>query len=87
MVPDGSAERGLLGRMRPAFATGWWFGFGYFVAGLWWLGNALLVDANGFAWALPLAVFGLPAVLRCFTVLRHRLPGCCGRTASVASPR
>lgn len=63
---SGSAERGLLGRMRPAFATGWWFGFGYFVAGLWWLGNALLVDANGFAWALPLAVLGLPAVLAVF---------------------
>lgn len=63
---SGSAERGLLGRMRPAFATGWWFGFGYFVAGLWWLGNALLVDANGFAWALPVAVLGLPAVLALF---------------------
>ena len=63
---SGSAERGLLGRMRPAFATGWWFGFGYFVAGLWWLGNALLVDANGFAWALPLAVLGLPALLALF---------------------
>lgn len=63
---SGSAERGLLGRMRPAFATGWWFGFGYFVAGLWWLGNALLVDANGLAWALPLAVFGLPAILALF---------------------
>jgi len=63
---SGSAEAGLLGRMRPAFATGWWFGFGYFVAGLWWLGNALLVDANSFAWALPLAVLGLPAVLAVF---------------------
>ena len=63
---SGSAERGLLGRMWPAFATGWWFGFGYFVAGLWWLGNALLVDANGFAWALPLAVLGLPAILALF---------------------
>jgi len=43
---SGAAQRGLLGRMRPAFVTGWWFGFGYFVAGIWWLGNALLVDAN-----------------------------------------
>lgn len=37
-------------RALPAFAVGWWFGFGYFVAGLWWVGNALLVDAEGFAW-------------------------------------
>jgi apolipoprotein N-acyltransferase len=63
---SGPPERGLLGRMRPAFATGWWFGFGYFVAGLWWLGNALLIDAGGFAWALPLAVLGLPALLALF---------------------
>lgn len=52
--------------LLPAFLTGWWFGFGYFVAGLWWLGNALLVDAEAFAWALPLAVLGLPAVLAVF---------------------
>ena len=36
------------------FLTGWLFGFGYFVAGLWWLGHALLIDADEFAWALPL---------------------------------
>ena len=63
---SGPAEAGLFGRIRPAFATGWWFGFGYFVAGLWWLGNALLVEADSFAWALPLAVLGLPAVLALF---------------------
>lgn len=57
---------GLLRRLRPAFATGWWFGFGYFLAGLWWVGGALLVEADAFAWALPLAVLGLPAVLAFF---------------------
>jgi len=63
---SGSADAGFLGRLRPAFATGWWFGFGYFVGGLWWLGAALLVEADVFAWALPLAVLGLPAVLALF---------------------
>ena len=63
---SGPADAGVLGRLRPAFATGWWFGLGYFVAGIWWLGNALLVDAEGFAWALPFAVLGLPAVLALF---------------------
>ncbi|WP_110032856.1 apolipoprotein N-acyltransferase [Hoeflea marina] len=63
---SGNAEAGFIGRLRPAFATGWWFGFGYFTAGLWWLGNALLVDGTGAVWALPLAVFGLPAVLALF---------------------
>jgi apolipoprotein N-acyltransferase len=59
-------ESGWLGRLWPAFATGWLFGFGYFVAGLWWLGHALLIDADQFAWALPLAIFGLPAALAVF---------------------
>jgi len=66
---DGAAAeggRGLVGRLRPAFAVGWWFGFGYFLAGLWWVGNALLVEAESFAWALPLAILVLPAGLALF---------------------
>ena len=54
---------GIFGRARPAFSLGWLFGFGYFVGGLWWIGNALMVEADEFAWALPLAILGLPAVL------------------------
>lgn len=50
-------------RWRASFFIGWLFGLGYFVAGLWWLGNALLVEADEFAWAIPLAVLGLPAFL------------------------
>ncbi len=56
----------LLRRLRPAFAVGWWFGFGYFLAGLWWIGEALLVEADDFAWALPLAVVGIPLMLAFF---------------------
>jgi apolipoprotein N-acyltransferase len=55
--------------LRAAFAIGWWFGFGYFVAGLYWLGLALLVEADRFAWALPLAVIAIPAGLAVFTGL------------------
>lgn len=55
-----------LARLRPAFAIGWWFGFGYFLAGLWWIGNALLFEADSFAWALPFAVAGIPALLALF---------------------
>jgi len=61
----GSGSAGL----RSAFGAGWWFGFGYFVAGLYWTGMALLVEADQFAWALPLAVFALPAGLALFTGL------------------
>jgi apolipoprotein N-acyltransferase len=49
--------------------AGWWWGFGYFVAGLWWLGAAFLVEADQFAWALPFGVLGLPAVLAVFPAL------------------
>ncbi|MGN6584202.1 MAG: apolipoprotein N-acyltransferase, partial [Rhizobiaceae bacterium] len=59
----------LIGRMKPAFAVGWWFGFGYFVAGLYWLGYAFLVDAQTFAWLMPFAVIGLPAALAIFPAL------------------
>ena len=62
---DGAASdptRSLLGRLRPAFATGWLFGFGYFVAGLWWLGAAMMVDAAEFAIFIPFAVLVLPAI-------------------------
>lgn len=59
----GAPEAGFLRRLAPAFRIGWFFGFGYFVGGLWWLGNALLVEADAFAWAVPLAVLGLPAFL------------------------
>jgi apolipoprotein N-acyltransferase len=55
--------RGLTG----AAATGWWFGFGYFLAGLYWIGFAFLVDAPTFGWLLPIAVVGLPAGLAIFT--------------------
>ncbi|MEL6745037.1 MAG: apolipoprotein N-acyltransferase, partial [Pseudomonadota bacterium] len=56
----------LFGRVWPAFRTGWWFGFGYFLAGLWWIGQAFLVDGDEFAWLLPIAVLILPAGLALF---------------------
>jgi len=57
------------GRYRgvPAAAlTGFWFGLGYFVPGLYWIGYAFLVDADTFAWLMPFAVLGLPAYLALF---------------------
>ncbi len=48
---------------------GWWFGFGYFLAGLWWIGSAFLVDAEAHAWLMPFAVAGLPAGLALFHAL------------------
>ena len=61
--PSGAARWATL---RSAFAVGWWWGFGYFLAGLWWLGAAFLVDADQFLWALPFGVVGLPLFLALF---------------------
>ena len=52
-----------------AAGAGWCFGFGFFVAGLYWIGYAFLVDAKTFAWLLPVAVGGLPAYLALYTAL------------------
>lgn len=51
---------------RRAAASGWWFGFGYFLVGLHWIGEAFLVEAEVFAWLLPFAVTLLPAGLALF---------------------
>lgn len=54
-------------RGAPAAAmSGFWFGLGFFVPGLYWIGNAFLVDAPTFAWLMPFAVLGLPAYLALF---------------------
>ena len=63
------ASAGRLGGVITAAMSGWWFGFGYFVAGLYWMGFAFLVDAKTFAWLLPFAVLGLPAALAFFTAV------------------
>ena len=54
---------------RQAFATGWWFGFAHFVTGLYWITNALLVDAEQFGWLAPFAVSGLSVGFALFPVL------------------
>ena len=44
----------LAPRRRTAFALGWWFGFGYFLAGLYWIAIAFFSDAERFgALAFP----------------------------------
>jgi apolipoprotein N-acyltransferase len=65
---DGAAAA-RWGGVGAAFLTGWWFGFGYFLAGLYWVGYAFLVDAKMFGWLLPFAVTLLPAGLAIFTGL------------------
>ena len=69
--------RGRLQGCRVAALDGWCFGFGYHLAGLWWLGAAFLVEPDKFAWALPLGVIGLPAALALFTAFGFALARLC----------
>jgi apolipoprotein N-acyltransferase len=65
---DGSAA-GRWSAAVNAGIAGWCFGFGFFLAGLYWIGYAFLVDAKTFGWLLPVAVAGLPAYLALYTAL------------------
>ena len=42
-----------------SFLTGWFFGFGFFVAGFYWISLSLLVDSERWAWMLPFSIVGL----------------------------
>ncbi len=66
LLDGATTGRGRWQTLRKAGLIGWAWGFGYLTAGLWWLGSAFLVEADEFAWALPLGVIGLPAVLGLF---------------------
>ena len=52
---------------RSALALGWSFGFGFFLAGLYWIAAALFVDIAQFWWLVPFAIAGVPAGLAIFT--------------------
>lgn len=51
------------GNSRQAFWAGWWWGFGYFVFGLYWFANSLLVEPEKHAFLIPFAVTLIPAAL------------------------
>ena len=75
---DGAAA-GASAALPSAAIAGWWFGFGYFLAGLYWVGYAFLVDAQDLR--LAAAVRGhrrCRPVLAIFTALR----GCAGAHCS-----
>lgn len=59
LTRDSDAKRGY-------FFTVFAFAYGYFVAGLYWIGIAFLVDAERFAALIPLPTLGLPLLLAAF---------------------
>jgi apolipoprotein N-acyltransferase len=60
-------------RFISAVGLGWCFSFGYFVAGIYWVANALLAVPAAFGWLLPFAIAGavggLSALLAAFPAL------------------
>lgn len=64
LLIDGAA--GAPRPRRSAFAAGWFFGFGYFLAGVYWMAFSFFVQAEQFAWMAPFAVMGMPAFLGLF---------------------
>ena len=53
-------------RLRRAAGAGWYFGYGFHVAGLYWLREAFLITGGGLGELWPLGVLGLPAGLALF---------------------
>ncbi len=49
-----------------AFRRGWWFGFGLNLIGLYWITEAILIEAERYWWLVPLAVPALSAVMAVF---------------------
>jgi len=54
------------GGLRAAATVGWWFGFGHFLVGLYWIAEALMVEPEKFAWLIPFAIGGIAAGLAAF---------------------
>ena len=51
---------------RAAARRGWWFGFGVHLVGLYWVTEAILIEAARFWWFVPIAVPALAATLALF---------------------
>jgi apolipoprotein N-acyltransferase len=58
LLIDG-AQRHKRPSLSAAF-VGWTFGFGHFLAGLYWVGYAFTVDASAHAWQIPIVAVTLP---------------------------
>ena len=54
---------------REAGVLGWWFGLGHFMAGTYWISNALLVEADRFAWLIPFTLIGVSAYLALYPAI------------------
>jgi apolipoprotein N-acyltransferase len=58
----------LGGRLKCAGLLGFWFGFGYFLTGLYWVAEAFLVEPWRHGWLIPFAMTGLAGGMALFYV-------------------
>lgn len=54
---------------RKAFYLGWFFAFGHFAAGLYWISISLFVDIARFWWLLPFSLSLIPAILALYIAI------------------
>lgn len=54
--------------LKQALKTGWWWGFGFFLVGMYWISISLLVDPT-YLWLLPFSLIGLNGGFALFTAL------------------
>jgi apolipoprotein N-acyltransferase len=68
----------IQGASGPVVAArrGWWFGFGLHLVGLYWITEAILIEAARFWWLVPFAVPALAAVLAVFVAIPAALAWC-----------
>lgn len=55
--------------MKSAAKTGFFWGWGFYMSGLYWFVIALMTDPEKFAWLIPPALFALTAVIALYTTL------------------
>jgi apolipoprotein N-acyltransferase len=68
-IPGLLALIGAASGPRMAARRGWWFGFGLNLLGLYWITDAILVEAAEFWWLVPIAVPALSAALGVFVAV------------------
>ena len=58
----------LAPRLKCAALVGFWFGFGFFLAGLYWIAEAFLVEPWRHGWLIPLVMTAMPGGMALFFV-------------------